>query len=158
MSTHDGVSPAATGSPQSQQPTDRCGAITLPCDHDAYARLLDLFTPDLEEQAAGTADEIRLGSYEVLVPVPYRAWRGRLAEVSRILDASGNTVEVRRSWPSLKAALESCCCVIAATHMRIATCAELVGYTAGATASARPRRALMATSSGEPVDAGAVRR
>ena len=76
--------------------------VTLLKEHQAYEKLVTLFTSDLESQGAGTfADILESDSNDVL-PVPYWAWQEKNADVTKILSKVSTTDEVKFVWPLIR--------------------------------------------------------
>ena len=93
--------------------------ISLKKAHPAYSQLVELFASDLDHQGAGTFAEIRQAAYEVLLPVPYWAWRDRIGNVTKILADKKDTEGVKFVWPLVKDSLEHCQCIVSGTEIQI---------------------------------------
>jgi replicative superfamily II helicase len=93
--------------------------ISIKKDHPAYSPLIELFASDLDHQGAGTFAEVRQGVYEVLLPVPYWAWRDRITAVTKILAERKESDGVKFVWPLIKDALEHCQCIVSGTEIQI---------------------------------------
>jgi replicative superfamily II helicase len=93
--------------------------VTLLKEHQAYEKLVALFTSDLESQGAGTfADILESDSNDVL-PVPYWAWQEKNADVTKILSKVSTTDEVKFVWPLIRDELIDCQCFVSGRRIEI---------------------------------------
>jgi replicative superfamily II helicase len=97
---------------------DQC-VIAIPRDNRAYQSLLTLFTPDLQEQGAGTHADIREQKFDAFLPVPYWSWMDRAKDVAGILAKDSDTEEIKYAWPILKDILRDSLCVISGEAIEI---------------------------------------
>ena len=93
--------------------------IRIPYDEPAYQALLEMFSPDLEEQGIGTFADILNKKHDALLPVPYWAWMTRESDVARILSGATDRQSVRYAWPLLKNMLANCQCVFSGSALEI---------------------------------------
>lgn len=94
--------------------------IELGYQHAAYAEIVDLFAPDLEEQGVGTFADLRRYIRSALLPVPYWAWSDREVEVATILSKHAESNEVKFAWPLLKDMIGDCLCIVSGETLEIA--------------------------------------
>jgi len=94
-------------------------AIKLDCDQAAYREILELFSPVLEEQGAGTYADIRRKDFGAFLPVPYWEWIDHNSDVVRILSKHTNVDAVKFPWPLIKDILKDCLCVISGQGLEI---------------------------------------
>lgn len=93
--------------------------IRIPHDEPAYQALLEMFSPDLEDQGIGTFADILNKKHDALLPVPYWAWMTRETDVARILSGATDRKSVRYAWPLLKNMLANCQCVFSGSALEI---------------------------------------
>lgn len=94
--------------------------IALPKAHPAYSELLSLLGAELEKQGVGTFADIKQGSYNALLAVPYWEWWAKYADVANILSKYTDTKEVRFPWPLVRDILRDCLCVVSGDSLEIA--------------------------------------
>ncbi|HWA08331.1 MAG TPA: DEAD/DEAH box helicase [Opitutaceae bacterium] len=83
-----------------------------------YLKLLDFFTPDLQSQGAGTYQDIKSGSRDALLPIPYWAWQDRANDVTAILAGYSET-QLKFAWPILKDRITDCLCLVSGHAIEI---------------------------------------
>jgi replicative superfamily II helicase len=94
--------------------------MRIPSDANAYGEIRDLFSTSLESQGMGTYAEIRAGSQDALMLVPYWDWRDRQAEVVSIISRHRDHNSIKFAWPLLKDILAECQCIISGKALEIA--------------------------------------
>jgi replicative superfamily II helicase len=94
--------------------------MSIPSDTTAYGELRDLFSTSLESQGMGTYTDIRGGSQDALMLVPYWDWRDRHGEVVNIISRHKDHSSIRFAWPLLKDILSDCQCIISGKGLEIA--------------------------------------
>lgn len=94
--------------------------ISLPKGHDCYEAILDLFSDDLEFQGAGTLAEIRKGSFEAILPIPYWSWHSKDSDVVRFLAMRMDDNKIKFPWALIKDEIAECQCVISGSGLEIA--------------------------------------
>ena len=101
--------------------------IRLERKEPAYTKIVELFAKALEQQGAGTFQDVLNGNYDALLPVPYWAWHDRQAEVVAILaDVAKAPVQNQKphsawfTWPLIKDNLANCQCVVSGQSLEIA--------------------------------------
>jgi replicative superfamily II helicase len=95
-------------------------SISLPKNHDCYAPILDLFTDDLELQGPGTLADIKGGSYEALLPIPYWSWAEKYQDVTTFLAKRKDDNKIKFPWALIKDEIAQCECVISGGGVEIA--------------------------------------
>lgn len=93
--------------------------IRLKKDEDAFQKFLDLFSPSLEEQGAGTFMDIKDGSFEAIQYVPYWAWHEKQREVIEIISSIKEQDNIKFTWPLIKDNLPNCHCVLSGQFLEI---------------------------------------
>ncbi|MDN3512864.1 MAG: DEAD/DEAH box helicase family protein [Candidatus Brocadia sp.] len=93
--------------------------IKLEKKEPAYSQIINLFARSLENQGAGTYADIRNGSYDALLPVPYWEWRDRQPEVIEILAKQKDIDSIKFAWPLIKDHIQDCQCVVSGTSIEI---------------------------------------
>jgi len=94
--------------------------IHLERSHPAYDQIVGLFGAALQNQGAGTFEDIRNGVADEILPVPYWEWRDKHLDVARILARHTDTSAVKFVWPILKDLLSDCLCVVGGNRLEIA--------------------------------------
>ncbi len=94
-------------------------AIKLAATSDAYLRLRELFEIPLSNQGAGSFADIKNGSYDALLPVPYWEWHDKEADVVRILAKDVTTKPIKFAWPLIKDLMAECQCVVSGKGLEI---------------------------------------
>jgi replicative superfamily II helicase len=118
--------------------------MTLPKEHQAYEKLVTLFTSDLESQGAGTFADILEADGNDLLPVPYWAWQEKSADVTKILSKVSATDEVKFVWPLIRNELIDCQCFVSGRRIEISPYLAPLGLF-GSYAKARHRIFMSAT-------------
>jgi replicative superfamily II helicase len=93
--------------------------ITIEKEQAAYTELRDLFAEELTLQGAGTFADLKGGSADAVLCIPYWAWHDRQAEVVAILAKYQERRSITFAWPLLKDRLAECCCVISGKRLEI---------------------------------------
>jgi replicative superfamily II helicase len=96
--------------------------IKFDIENNAYRELLTLFSPDLENQGAGTFADIKKGSFDSILSVPYWSWHEKQQEVISILAKYNDTSNVKFAWPILRDNLKHCFCVFSGQSVEISPC------------------------------------
>jgi replicative superfamily II helicase len=99
-----------------------------------YQKLVNLFSPALESQGAGSFAEIRNGNSDALLPIPYWDWQDKLREVVAILSdkVEGESQKKPKDgkfpnrhsiwfvWPLILDSLQDCVCNVSGGALEIA--------------------------------------
>lgn len=93
--------------------------IKLERKEPAYHQIIDLFARSLENQGAGTYADIRNGSYNSLLPIPYWEWHDRQSEVIKILAKQKDIDSIKFVWPLIKDHIQDCQCVVSGNNIEI---------------------------------------
>lgn len=93
--------------------------IRLPEDHEGYRALLALFETSLQEQGAGTYEEIRAGKSTAFLPVPYWDWIDRSQEVIARMARYVHDEAVKFAWPLVKNLIPNCLCLVSGRGLEI---------------------------------------
>ena len=94
-------------------------SIKLGNDHPAYEGLVQLFANDLEQQGAGTFEDIKGKNEDALLPVPYWAWKDRSSGVTALLAKHTEYDELKYVWPILKDRIDECMCFVSGASLEI---------------------------------------
>ena len=130
--------------------TDAQCTVRIPADRGAYDTLLDMFQGDLERQSNRAVLDIRSGAPGIVARVPFWAWAGKAAEVSRILHGCRDDDDLRFTLPFVLDMLPVCQAVFTAEAMEIKPPLPPVGLIQSF-ASARRRIYLTATLADDSV-------
>lgn len=84
-----------------------------------YTRLVDLFATDLQSQGVGTFEDIKNGSWDALLPVPYWAWCEKSVQVTGVLSEFSESDALRFKWPIVKDKIRDCLCLVSGTGIEI---------------------------------------
>src|SRR3989339_9913 len=76
--------------------------------HDLYKKIFNLFEDDLLEQGEGSYLEIKDGSYNSLLPIPYWSWIDKKSEVLKAIIQFKDEDDVKFTWPIIKNNIENC--------------------------------------------------
>ena len=93
--------------------------IRIPREEPAYARLLSLFSDELEQQGIGTFAEIENEKRDAFLPVPYWSWLTHESEIASILAQSAERKSIKFAWPLLKDMLKHCQCIVSGLAIEI---------------------------------------
>ena len=93
--------------------------IKLPSTHSVYSRILALFEDDLIKQGMGTLAEIKQGSRDSLLAIPYWAWTDKQTDIVTILSEYSDEAGIKFAWSLLKDTLDNCLCVITGSELEI---------------------------------------
>ena len=93
--------------------------INLSKTHSAYPEILALFGSELEKQGVGTYVDIKQGSYNAVLPVPYWDWGRKYADVAHIFARYTDTNEIKFPWPLIRDTLRDCLCVVSGDSLEI---------------------------------------
>ena len=96
----------------------QASSITLASDSEPYKEIVQLFEADLQDQGVGSFADIRRGSYDVLLPVPYWVWTDRSEEIAAIISRHQDMNEIKFTWPLLRDAIDKCLCVVSGHSVR----------------------------------------
>ncbi|UHG94670.1 DEAD/DEAH box helicase [Spirosoma oryzicola] len=91
--------------------------IRIKKEHNVFEKLLTLFDADLEGQGLAKLEEIKLGEYEALLPVPYWAWQEKYKDVVSILVEK--KADYQFSWELVKDVIQDCQCVFSGSGVEI---------------------------------------
>ena len=94
-------------------------SITLEADSEAYKELVQLFDNDLQNQGVGSFADIKRGSGDVVLPVPYWSWADRSTEVADIISRHQRMNDIKFAWPLLRDSIERCLCVFSGRALEI---------------------------------------
>jgi replicative superfamily II helicase len=93
--------------------------IRLEKTDPAYQQILQLFSEGLEAQGAGTFADIKNGSPDAFLPVPYWDWVSRRSDTTGILAKGTSRNSIKFVWPLLKDSIDHCQCVISGDGLEI---------------------------------------
>jgi RAD3-like DEAD/DEAH box helicase len=94
--------------------------LRIPAGHDAYSKLFELFTPELEKQAPPMLADLQSGDPSALMSVPFWAWADKQAEVLTALHPYRNEDEIGFHWPLIRDAFPFCGVAISPYGIEIA--------------------------------------
>ncbi|MCP3380177.1 hypothetical protein NLM31_07100 [Bradyrhizobium sp. CCGUVB4N] len=94
--------------------------IRLSSDHPAYAPLLELFRPDLENQSASAFLDIADHDPQIAMAVPFWAWKNKQSDVLRILHPHRGDEALKWPWRLVEDVLELCQCAFGGGSVEIA--------------------------------------
>lgn len=97
----------------------QASSITLGSTSEAYKEIIQLFDADLQDQGIGSFADIKRGSNDVILPVPYWAWADRSAEIASIIAKHQDLNEIKFTWPLLRDSIDKCLCVVSGHALEI---------------------------------------
>jgi replicative superfamily II helicase len=87
--------------------------------HEMYTKFIQLFEDDLKGQGEGSFLEIKSGTYNTLLPVPYWSWEDKKSEVIKIILQYIDDNSVKFTWDLIKDNIESCQCFFSGYELEI---------------------------------------
>ncbi len=82
--------------------------LTVSADHEAYDKLLKMFTHDLRSQSPKTFADIRAEDYTATMAIPFWAWIDRQADVMDVLHPHRKEDGWKFVWPLIGEVLHLC--------------------------------------------------
>lgn len=93
--------------------------LAIPSSDDAYDKLLELFSPTLEDQSPAGFVSLEAKSSSGILQVPYWAWVDKQREVLAVLQPLAGEEDFQFAWPLLADALPICRAVFSADALEI---------------------------------------
>jgi len=84
-----------------------------------FSDLFQLFSKSLEDQAAGTFNDIIQEQDECFIPVPFWTWYENQDEVMKIISKYKTSDDIKFSWNLIKDQLKYCTCIFSGTRVEI---------------------------------------
>jgi hypothetical protein len=91
--------------------------LRIPADHEAYSKLLDLFSHDLEGQSQSGLLDLQQHDARRLMLVPFWAWVDKSQEVLKRVHPHREEDEFKFVWPLLAENLSLCQCVFSGSAL-----------------------------------------
>lgn len=93
--------------------------LTIPASHDAYDKMLALFSPVLEDQSPAGLAALEAKSSTGILQVPYWAWAEKQREVLAIMQTLTGEDAFKFVWPLLADSLPICRAVFSSSALEI---------------------------------------
>lgn len=93
--------------------------LTLKSDHSLYNSLLSLFLESLKEQSITGLMEIRTGSAQHLMRVPFWTWLEKQTDLAALFLKFRDDPQVMWQWPLIQEDLSLCRCIFSADSVEI---------------------------------------
>lgn len=94
--------------------------LSLPSEHPAHEKLLELFEPELSAQSHSSFLDLRAGDSTAVLPIPFWAWADKRDKVLSILHPHRESGDLTFSWPLLSEVLPICRAAISSRGAEIA--------------------------------------
>jgi hypothetical protein len=82
--------------------------LTVPAGHEAYAKLLELFATDLQQQSVKVLEDIKAGDYVAVQRIPFWAWADKQVDVMAALHPHRDEDAYKFEWPLIADVLRLC--------------------------------------------------
>ncbi len=99
--------------------TEKQFRLTVPANHGAYPKLLDLFAADLQSQSAKVWEDIKAGDYTATARIPFWSWADRGQEVMARLHPHRLEDAFKFEWPLVADVLHLCVATVTSRGVEI---------------------------------------
>jgi replicative superfamily II helicase len=96
-----------------------CFSISVSSEHKLYSEVLKLFEDALRSQGAGSFEDIKIGSHDALLAVPYWEVADRASELTAIVSKFSGDDEVKFQWPLIRDSISDCIVIFSGTSLQI---------------------------------------
>jgi hypothetical protein len=93
--------------------------LTVPAGHDAYEKLLGLFSEDLMAQSPKAWADVCTGEYTATLRIPFWSWTARQSEVMSILHPHAKEDRFKFVWPLIGDVLHLCAATVTSRNVEL---------------------------------------
>lgn len=93
--------------------------IRIPRQSSIYEIFFKLFAENIKRQGQGTFEEIKLGTCDTYIPLPYWNWMDNIDKITEILSQYATEDFLTFQWPLLKDNLNNCICIFSNDYIEI---------------------------------------
>lgn len=93
--------------------------IRIPRQSQIYEKFFKLFAENIKRQGQGTFEEIKLGTCDTYIPLPYWNWMDNIDKITEILSQCATEDFLTFQWPLVKDNLNNCICIFSNDYIEI---------------------------------------